>query len=401
MIDGINVSPGSEIIALVGFDESLIASFENLDFKGRRTLHFSNSLKMATAWISENINIVAIVSNSEIMAPAGLALIENIKSKKLPSVPFFLIVTHLNTNLRKLALSAGVVDVFQQPVKGSRIEKRMNFLIDNWTLLKDNLQSDVPKIKNIAFGKRVFDIFFAGSVLLLLSPLFLIIYVLIKLESKGPAFYYSLRVGTGYRVFKFYKFRSMFVNADQRIKDLKHLNQYNIDAGTGKQEVSSESNIRLCDDCLAYNKCQYPLYADNVLWCEKDFRYSKIANSGSAFFKIKNDPRITRVGNFIRNTSIDELPQLWNVIIGNMSIVGNRPLPLYEAEKLTTDKYVLRFSAPAGITGLWQVEKRGKGEMSEEERLMLDNVYAQNHSLKNDIKLILKTIPALLQKENV
>jgi lipopolysaccharide/colanic/teichoic acid biosynthesis glycosyltransferase len=84
-----------------------------------------------------------------------------------------------------------------------------------------------------------------------------------------------------------------------------------------------------------------------------------------------------------------------------MSLVGNRPLPLYEAEKLTTDKYALRFLAPAGLTGLWQVEKRGKGKMSEEERLMLDNTYAENHSFWYDIKLILKTIPALLQKENV
>jgi lipopolysaccharide/colanic/teichoic acid biosynthesis glycosyltransferase len=74
---------------------------------------------------------------------------------------------------------------------------------------------------------------------------------------------------------------------------------------------------------------------------------------------------------------------------------------LYEAEKLTTDKYAMRFMAPAGITGLWQVEKRGKGEMSEEERLMLDNKYAENHSFWYDIKLILRTIPALLQKESV
>ena len=191
----------------------------------------------------------------------------------------------------------------------------------------------------------------------------------------------------------------MFVNADQRLKDLKHLNQYNGESVNGKEESVSAS--LLCDQCSVYNKCQYALYADNAEWCEKDFRYSKKASAGSAFIKIKNDPRITRVGNFIRNTSIDELPQLWNVIIGDMSIVGNRPLPLYEAEKLTTDKYVLRFSAPAGITGLWQVEKRGKGEMSEEERLMLDNVYAQSHSFKNDIKLIMKTIPALLQKESV
>ena len=84
-----------------------------------------------------------------------------------------------------------------------------------------------------------------------------------------------------------------------------------------------------------------------------------------------------------------------------MSIVGNRPLPLYEAEKITTDQFAMRFLAPAGITGLWQVTKRGKGEMSEEERMELDNSYARNYSFWFDIKLILKTIPALLQKENV
>ena len=133
----------------------------------------------------------------------------------------------------------------------------------------------------------------------------------------------------------------------------------------------------------------------------KKYAILKKASANAAFIKIKDDPRVTKVGKFLRNTSIDELPQLVNVLIGDMSIVGNRPLPLYEAEKLTTDRYALRFMAPAGITGLWQVEKRGKGAMSEEERLMLDNDYAKNHSFFYDILLILKTIPALFQKESV
>jgi lipopolysaccharide/colanic/teichoic acid biosynthesis glycosyltransferase len=84
-----------------------------------------------------------------------------------------------------------------------------------------------------------------------------------------------------------------------------------------------------------------------------------------------------------------------------MSIVGNRPLPLYEAERVTTDQFALRFHAPAGITGLWQVTKRGKATMSDEERMELDNDYARNYSFWRDIKIILKTIPALFQKENV
>jgi lipopolysaccharide/colanic/teichoic acid biosynthesis glycosyltransferase len=389
------------IIALVGFDNALTAAFAGYNLGDRQVVHFENGMKMATAWISDSLPIVAIVSNSEIMGPAGLTLIETLKKKNLASIPFFLVVNHLNVNLRKLALEGGVTDVFKLPLRSAaRIEKRITFLIENWTQLKNNLEAVAPPIRTIELGKRIFDLVFAGGALLALSPLFLIVYILIRLESKGPAFYYSLRVGTGYRVFKFYKFRSMYVNADQRIKDLKHLNQYNIDADTEKTDKPVVER-GLCADCTTYGKCQYPIFADNLQFCEKEFQGNKKSNAGSAFFKIKNDPRITKVGAFIRNTSIDELPQLWNVIIGDMSIVGNRPLPLYEAEKLTTDKYILRFAAPAGITGLWQVEKRGKGEMSEDERLMLDNVYAQTYSLKNDLKLILKTIPALFQKESV
>ncbi|BAU54897.1 sugar transferase [Mucilaginibacter gotjawali] len=393
------VPNGTPIIALVGFDNDQIEKFVNCDFRERVLVPFSNGMKMASAWQDNNLNIVAIISLSEIMAPSGLALIGALKQKKLTDVPFFLVVNHLNANLRQLALTSGIVDVFKAPLKTVKLEKRINFLIDNWDELKTNIHSANPENRGIGFWKRSFDLFFAGMALLMLSPVFLIIYLLIKLESKGPAFYYSLRVGTGYRVFKFFKFRSMYVNADQRLKDLKHLNQYNIDAAGEKADIAVKTG--LCSECATFGKCQFPLFADNIQWCERDFIDNKKTSASSAFFKIKNDPRITKIGNFIRNTSIDELPQLWNVIIGDMSIVGNRPLPLYEAEKLTTDKYVLRFSAPAGITGLWQVEKRGKGEMSEEERLMLDNVYAQNHSFKNDLKLILKTIPALFQKENV
>jgi hypothetical protein len=191
----------------------------------------------------------------------------------------------------------------------------------------------------------------------------------------------------------------MFTDADKRLKELKHLNMYQADAPADNENMNPSD---LCDECTRKGtKCQFPLYADDERWCEKEYFDSKRSKKGAAFLKFKDDPRITRAGKFIRNTSIDELPQLWNVIIGDMSIVGNRPLPLYEAERLTTDKYAPRFMAPAGITGLWQVEKRGKGEMSEDERLMLDNTYAMNYNLWYDLKLILRTIPALFQKENV
>ena len=393
-------SKAAEVIALIGCDKNVTETIQNADLGGRTILQFSHALDLFTSLEKTPAQLVAIISQSEVLGPSGIALLEIIRNKKNIQVPFFLVSQQLSESTAKLALKSGISDVFKLPIKKENVSLRVSLLIEKWDALKNTSKvEDFHKYKT-PFIKRVFDIFFAGTALILLSPFLLIICILLKLESKGPMFYYALRVGSGYRTFKFYKFRSMFVNADQRLKELKHLNQYAPAADQSTTEVEQENY--LCDECKAAGtKCQFPVYADTITWCEKQYADNKKSKAGSAFFKLKDDPRITKVGKFIRNTSIDELPQLWNVIIGDMSIVGNRPLPLYEAEKLTTDKYAMRFMAPAGITGLWQVEKRGKGEMSEEERLMLDNKYAENHSFFNDIKLILRTIPALFQSETV
>lgn len=203
------------------------------------------------------------------------------------------------------------------------------------------------------FFKRSFDMLAAAVALVLLSPLFLLIALAIRLESRGPIFYIAKRAGRGYKIFDFYKFRTMQVGSDKKISELTHLNQYNAET------------------------------------------------QGPVFFKINNDPRITRVGTFLRNTSLDELPQLFNVFLGDMSLVGNRPLPLYEAETLTTDNYAARFMAPAGITGLWQIKKRGNKDMSVEERINIDIAYASNCNFATDLRIIANTPFALLQKENV
>ena len=135
---------------------------------------------------------------------------------------------------------------------------------------------------------------------------------------------------------------------------------------------------------------------------KKDAKQKKKEENENAFVKIENDPRVTKVGRFIRKYSIDELPQLFNILKGDMSIVGNRPLPLYEAEKLTSDDSIDRFMAPAGLTGLWQVEKRGNsGTMSAEERKQLDIYYGQHYNFWMDAKIILKTVTAFIQKDNI
>ena len=158
----------------------------------------------------------------------------------------------------------------------------------------------------------------------------------------------------------------------------------------------------LCVECIiAGTTCESPFVMDGQKQCEKQINLEKQEKEGFAFVKIDNDPRVTKFGSFLRNTSLDELPQLINVLRGEMSIVGNRPLPLYEAEQLTTDMWSKRFLAPAGITGLWQVTRRGKADMSEEERKQLDVAYADNASVWNDFIILLRTIPALFQRNSV
>lgn len=249
-----------------------------------------------------------------------------------------------------------------------------------------------PKTYAMSRAKRAFDMLVSGSALLALSPLLLGVAAVMKITMPGPVFYRSKRVGTGWEVFDLIKFRTMDPNADQKLGALKHLNMY---------EAQPETSLDHCEHCASGNHCSPQLMTAEGMICENLHKRRQEAKSGAIFKKFKDDPRVTPFGRFMRNTSIDELPQLINIFRGDMSLVGNRPLPVYEAERLTTDRFILRFSAPAGLTGLWQVTKRGTGDMSEEERIALDNDYALNGSFLGDLKLMLKTIPAVFQSENV
>ena len=190
--------------------------------------------------------------------------------------------------------------------------------------------------------KRVLDLVCSSVLVILLSPLFLILAFLIKLTSEGPVFFIQERIGLSKRRFRLYKFRTMIKDAEEKILELEHLN-----------EVSGP------------------------------------------VFKIKDDPRITRIGKFLRKTSIDELPQLFNVLKGDMSLVGPRPLPVRDYEGFDEDWHRRRFSVRPGITCLWQVN--GRSNTSFDKWMQLDMEYIDNWSLKLDFEILLKTIPTVLR----
>lgn len=283
----------------------------------------------------------------------------------LRSIPFFVCMDHVDEAKKAIVKQHLFVDDIILPASFATLESKADF-VSNFKKMRATLQPQVDtrlsgfrleKLKPTRKGwnhfmKRTFDIVAASSALVLLAPVLLVIAVMIKLDSKGPVFYSSPRAGRNYRIFKFYKFRTMVQNADKKLDQLKHMNQYG-------------------------------------------------AESGPVFYKVSNDPRVTRLGKFLRNSSLDELPQLANVLLGHMSLVGNRPLPLYEAAGLTTDEAAQRFLAPAGITGLWQISKRGRQEMSATERIHLDIDYTRRHCFTYDMWLMVNTPFALMQKDNV
>ncbi len=338
--------------------------------------------------------------------------------KKSRNIYIVLITESISPEERKTYIECGVNDTIKKGATVTELNKKILFISERENILFDD---EAPKYGILKFKipvwKRLFDIVFSCLAIIILSPVFILTAIAIRLESKGPILFKSKRVGTNYTIFEFLKFRSMYVDAEQQLQDLsKDRNQYagaashndesqevksTITAPLGEQAELDMINMGLESDMMISDE-EIMLVGDDYVVAESDFNKKKEEEINNAFVKIENDPRVTKVGRFIRKYSIDELPQLFNILKGDMSIVGNRPLPLYEAEKLTADSSIDRFMAPAGLTGLWQVEERGKGGMmSAEERKQLDITYGQTYNFMLDMKIIFRTLTAFVQKENV
>ena len=328
------------------------------------------------------------------------------KNPNYQSVPILITCLSTETNSVEAALLAKATDLLAVDEDDHSLETRIRYYLKLSTVLSaTHGMTYAPTVHQfrLPWWKRAMDIGVSLTVLLVLSPFLLIVALLIILDSKGPVLYKSKRAGANYYLFNMYKYRTMKVQADQLLNDLSLDNIYAkpTDSGNGNG-IENGSTAYLCTACRQRGvPCQQPLFDQDQPICEK--LYLQENEDLAKFMKFRNDPRVTRLGTFLRNSSIDELPQLFNVLLGDMSLVGNRPLPLYEAEKLTADESVKRFAGPAGLTGIWQIRKRakGKGLMSERERILLDIEYAGTFSFKTDMYIIWKTFFSLWQKENV
>lgn len=295
-------------------------------------------------------------------------------------------------------LKCGINDTIHPNISAEELINKISLIKKRQELLYTNDRKRKKEVRRfvLPLWKRIFDVVFASIALILLSPIFILTAIAIRLESKGNIIYKSKRVGSNYTIFDFLKFRSMYIDADKRLNEYTSQNQYKEELTEEQptQELTHEDlgNLMIGDDGIM-------LISDDFIIPETEFSNIRNAEQSNVFIKIEHDPRVTKVGRFIRKFSIDELPQLINILRGDMSVVGNRPLPLYEAELLTNDDSIDRFMAPAGLTGLWQVEKRGdSGKLSAQERKELDLRYGKEFSFWYDIKIIFKTLTAFIQK---
>lgn len=315
--------------------------------------------------------------------------------KKFKNLYIILVTKKIGKEETSIYIEAGANNTISPYADSDVFKAITNFISKNEILNKKERKekNKVDEVFTIPKGKRIFDIISSLSALIVLSPFLILIMVLIKLESRGPILYKSKRVGSNFYIFNFLKFRSMYIDAEERLSSYLSMNQYTKESKEKTSEVSTTNSDIINDDTV--------LVSDDYEISEHEYLNKKKEKKDTTFFKIAHDPRVTKMGRFMRKYSIDEIPQLINILKGDMSIVGNRPLPLYEAELLTGDEYIERFIAPAGLTGLWQVERRGgEGKMSAEERKQLDIYYAHNYSIWLDCKIIFKTFFSFIQKED-
>ena len=280
-----------------------------------------------------------------------------------PGAGIILIISGQLTGERRAYLGAGVNSAVPGDISRADFLRILQFMTDYTFVHKPVAGSgnDVELFR-MPLWKRAFDIAASLSAILLLSPLLIAVAVAVRLDSPGPVIYKSKRVGSNYRIFDFLKFRSMRSDADQRLKELEDLNQY-----ASEPVAEDDAKMALNDDeirKLLADTENGMLYADDFVIPEEAHHHQLETEQENAFVKIENDPRITRLGRFLRKYSIDELPQLFNILRGDMSVVGNALCPSTKPNVSRATNISNGSCAPRASRGCGRSKNAGRQESS-------------------------------------
>ena len=296
--------------------------------------------------------------------------------RKLISIPYIILITGTLTKTERCSyLKAGVNTTITKDTDRNTVYRTLRFLFDHYTNLSVNAVSEIGLFK-IPQSKRFFDVVVAIMGILVCAPVMLCAAIAIRIESRGPIICRIKRVGSNFRIFDLFRFRSyyitdVFMNSEsypvQNDKKSHKSHQSCIDSTTCRQTVSGLADRQQTD-----RQRSWGMDTDN-----------RCAESGLEYQE-------TKIGRILCKYHVDRLPQLFNILRGEMSIVGNRPLSIAEAEQLTSDESIDRFMTAAGLTGLWQLEKTEKNEsVLPDEGKQLDVHYAHNCSMIFDLRIIL------------
>jgi len=309
--------------------------------------------------------------------------------KKYPGLYMILVIDSLSKEEASEYLKAGINNTIKYETSQEALKDLSTFLKRRKDQKIKALQLKTQNINafRLPLWKRTFDIFFSGMAILCLSPLLIFTALAIRLESKGPIIYKSKRVGSNYQIFDFLKFRSMYTDADKHLKDFNALNQYQQeDEDIWGEELEPDINEEADEEEIL-------LISDDFVISEEDYINKKSKEKSNAFVKLENDPRITKIGRIIRKYSIDELPQLINILKGDMSLVGPRPERPFFVEKFREEipRYMVKHQVRPGLTG-WAQVNGYRGDTSIRKRIECDLYYIENWTVGLDIKIMFMTI---------
>jgi lipopolysaccharide/colanic/teichoic acid biosynthesis glycosyltransferase len=340
---------------------------------------------------SENINPKLIIYDENSVTTIEVAKQKLQENSGTSKVPFIALVNSITLEKKHLLKSSGITDIIKKPLDKDKHELLINSLLK----LNLNVKTSCEHKRKIAFrkttyGKRAIDVSLSSTCLILTSPVFLLVSLLIKIESKGSIITKSKKVGSGYRIFTSYNF-----SCEKKVTKTSLVSNFKTSSSGLTKEIH-----QIEKEAFSNNKNPL-LFGDEKSINESTHLLNNTSLHKTQLFDGCPEITLTKIGSILRKTKIEKLPQLINVFLGDLSIIGNLPLSVNDAEKRTTDEWTERFLAPAGLTNLRKIHKSNSSKnYHQKAHKQMDNEYARTFSTRKDAQLVIKKVIGFFHKDS-